>query len=149
MAVSKERRRNSVKRAESPHSILKIAPIAALLMPTSGLFVLIALSLCIINTPSPVSLALPVAIISVCIGSAIGGCFCMKALYSARGYVCAAVSAIAYTLLLLLARSILSAPSGGQSSAMSLVLSLSIPASSLIGAAISGKSAPKKRKRKR
>ena len=149
MAYSKERRHSTAKRAESSHSIMKTAPIAALMMPISGLFVLFISALCIFNTPSPVTLAYPVAVLALCCGSATGGFFAMKMLSGARGYLTSAIAALSFILLLLLCRIFIADKGAETGSHIALITFAAILASSQLGAFFGTRTTNGRRKRKR
>jgi hypothetical protein len=128
---------------------MKTAPIAALLMTISGLFILFVSALCIINAPSPASFSLPISLISLCSASAIGGFFDMKRVTGAKGYIAAMLSVMIFVLFLLLCRNFIPESGDPTTPSPAIATFTAILLSALLGAFLGSHETNVKRRRKR
>lgn len=148
MAISKTTARKAKRQSEISHTVFETAPKAALLMLLTGLFILFFSALITLNLPSPAAFAQPIALTSLILGAAVGGCFCSKRLEVPNAYASGAFAVLFLIILLITAKFLIPTTVQSSSTAFNIIGYMLTAASAMAGVSLGSVSRKNRRRKK-
>ncbi len=125
-----------MRKPTTAHSITKTAPKAALISLLSGLLILLISTFFALRAQSPVTLARPLGMASLYIGTLIGGFYCADRLEGGQAYLSSAIASAMLLLLTIAAKFVLPPTANETSDPVFVITHASIIVSSLLGTLI-------------
>ncbi len=149
MTVNNNRRHYSDKKSNSAKSVITKVPLVLLSMILSGLLLLSASGYFLLKTDSPLSLSRLTAFICLYVCALICGIISSRLFEGAQAYVCAIIASSAFTILLLIMKTVVPRADSPLALSASVLMHSAIIAVAASGVLISQKAAKQNNRRHR